>query len=200
MAVAIAPEKELIDRAVALHGELCPGLATGIQVARLALREVGAHAPNHRVVAVAETDMCGVDAVQALTGCTVGNRNLVMLDYGKLAFQFFTDGRSIRISGRHPWSTAYQAARRRNVASTASAAQNGEFEKLHRAEVDRILSTPPEELFSVSEITMERPLTSTVDPWLVCADCGEEVMETRIRHLDGRQVCVPCYHRGTGRS
>lgn len=200
MAVAIAPEKDLIDRAVALHGDLCPGLATGIQASRLALREVGAHAPDHRVVAVAETDMCGVDAIQALTGCTVGNRNLIMLDHGKLAFQFFTDGRAIRINGRHPWSTEYQAARRRNLTGTATAAEKAEFQTLHRAEVDRILSTPPEELFSVSTIAVDRPLTSTVDPWLICADCGEEVMETRIRHLDGRQVCIACYHKATGRS
>ena len=200
MAVAIAPEKELIDKAVAFHGELCPGLATGIQAARLALREIGAHARDHRVIAVAETDMCGVDAIQALTGCTVGNRNLITLDYGKLAFQFFADGRAVRINGRHPWSTEYQAARMRNIGGQATAAQKAEFERLHRAEVDRIMSTPPEELFDVSEFPAARPLTSTVDPWLVCADCGEEVMETRIRHLGGRQVCIPCYHKATGRS
>lgn len=200
MAVAVAPEKELIDKAVAFHGELCPGLATGIQAARLALREVGAHARDHRVVAVAETDMCGVDAVQALTGCTLGNRNLIMLDHGKLTFQFFTDGRAVRISGRHPWSTEYQAARMRNVGGTATAAEKANFQKLHVAEVERILSTPPEQLFNVAQIPADRPLTSTVDPWLVCADCGEEVMETRVRHHDGREVCIPCYHKATGRS
>lgn len=199
MAVAVTVEKELIDKAVAFHGELCPGLATGIQAARLALRELGG-ATGKRVVVVAETDMCGVDAIQALIGATVGSRNLVMLDYGKLGFQFFTEGRAFRISGKHPWSAEYQAARRQHLAGGAGAAGDREFARLHQAEVDRILSTPPEELFAVAEFQAGRPLTSTVDPWLTCAECGEEVMETRIRHQNGHQLCVPCYHKATGRS
>ena len=34
-------DQAIIDRAVSYHGSLCPGLAVGIQAARLALREVG---------------------------------------------------------------------------------------------------------------------------------------------------------------
>ena len=42
------------------------------------------------VVAVTETDMCGVDAIQFLTGCTYGKGNLIHLDYGKMAFSFYS--------------------------------------------------------------------------------------------------------------
>lgn len=200
MALTSVIETELVDRASAFHGELCPGLATGIQAARLALRELGEPGEHAALVAVAETDMCGVDAVQALTGCTIGNRTLIMLDYGKIGYQFFTAGRAIRIAGRHPWSLEFQAARRRMLAGTATEQERAVYPRLLAAEVDRILATPPEELFTLQEISAERPLTSSVDPWLTCDECGEEVMESRIRHFQGRELCIPDYHKVTGRS
>ncbi len=61
------------------HGHMCPGLAMGIRAAEVALTEIGPHAEDEEVVAVVETDMCGVDAIQALTGCTFGKGNLHVL-------------------------------------------------------------------------------------------------------------------------
>ena len=95
-------DEPTLDRIVDFHGHLCPGLAMGIQAAQIALREIGAHAKDEEVVAVVETDMCGVDAIQFLTGCTFGKGNLIHRDWGKNAFSFFrrSDGRAIRISLR----------------------------------------------------------------------------------------------------
>lgn len=200
MALATAIEQTLIDKATALHGELCPGLAAGIQIARLAMSELGEGSPFVGVVAVAETDMCGVDAVQAITGCTVGNRNLIMLDYGKIGFQFFKDGRAFRISGDHPWSADWQALRRALQDGTATLDERAAYPVRRAAEVDRILSTPPEELFAVREFKAAPPLTPTVDAWLACDQCGEDVMESRIRRFLGRALCIPDYHAATGRS
>ncbi len=45
----------------------------GVRAAEVALEEIGAHSADEEVVAIAETDMCGVDAIQFLTGCTFGN-------------------------------------------------------------------------------------------------------------------------------
>ncbi len=36
-----------------------------------------------------ENDTCGLDAVQYLTGCTLGKGNLICRDRGKQAFSFF---------------------------------------------------------------------------------------------------------------
>jgi len=73
MTVSISSDQ--MERAVQFHGHWCPGLATGIRAAELALREIG-HEADEEVVAVVETDMCGVDAIQFLTGCTFGKGNL----------------------------------------------------------------------------------------------------------------------------
>jgi len=85
-----------LERVVSFHGHLCPGLAMGVQASRLALREIGPSAKDEEVVAVVETDMCGVDGIQFLTGCTFGKGNLVHRDYGKNAYTFYrrSDGRA----------------------------------------------------------------------------------------------------------
>ena len=60
--------EEQIRQVIDFHGHSCPGLAIGIRAAELALREIGPHAADEEVAAVVETDMCGVDAIQFLTG------------------------------------------------------------------------------------------------------------------------------------
>lgn len=81
-------QAELLNQIQSFHGHLCPGLAIGIQASNIALREIGAHSADEEVIAVVETDMCAVDAVQFLTGCTFGKGNLIFRDYGKNAFTF----------------------------------------------------------------------------------------------------------------
>ena len=61
----------MIQKTVAFHGHMGPGRATGIRAAEVVLRDIGPHAHDEEVVAVVETDMCGVDAIQSLTGCTL---------------------------------------------------------------------------------------------------------------------------------
>lgn len=190
-------DRAIIDRAVAYHGPLCPGLAVGIQAGRLALREVGRASDTNRIIAVAETDICAVDAIQALVGTTVGNRNLVIHDWGKVAFTFFraSDGKAVRLAGRPAWAPDFQALRLRVQSGRASAAEVARFPQANAAEVERILAMSPEELFEVQQVHAAPPATSKVDGWTSCAACGEDVMETRARARRGQILCVPCFER-----
>ena len=79
---------ETIDRVIGFHGHVCPGLVIGIRASELVGAQLGETEPAD-LVAVVETDMCGVDAVQFLTGCTLGKGNLIHKDHGKMAFSFF---------------------------------------------------------------------------------------------------------------
>jgi len=56
--------EELLNQIQAFHGHLCPGLVMGIRAAEIALQEIGAHSADEEVVAVVETDMCAIDAIQ----------------------------------------------------------------------------------------------------------------------------------------
>lgn len=191
-------DEQTLDRVVEFHGHMCPGLAMGIQASQLALREIGAHARDEEVVAVVETDMCGVDAVQFLTGCTFGKGNLIHRDWGKNAFSFFrrSDGRAVRISGRpNAWQRdpEHQALFAKVRAGQATDAERSRFQELHATQSRQVLSLDPDHLYQVEEIHATPPQRARIHASVACAECGEAAMETRVRRLDGRDLCQPCF-------
>ncbi len=191
-------DEETVERIKSFHGHMCPGLAMGIQAARLALREVGASSQDEEVVAAVETDMCAVDAIQFLTGCTFGKGNLVHRDYGKNAYTFWrrADGKAVRIVGRpdawqrDPGHQELFAKVRRGDASEDEVAR---FREQHEANAQVLLARDPDELFSVREVDDHPPKKARIHASIVCADCGEGTMETRIRHFGGRELCPECF-------
>src|SRR4030043_647719 len=92
--MACSISKELIEKTITFHGHSCPGLAIGIRAAELAFQKLDYPDPDN-LVAIVETDMCGVDAIQFLTGCTFGKGNLIHKDFGKMAFNFYDRSKKI---------------------------------------------------------------------------------------------------------
>mgnify|MGYP005857757715 CR=1 FL=1 len=179
------------------HGHWCPGLAIGIRVAEVALREIGPHAEDEEVVAIVETDMCAVDAIQYLTGCTFGKGNLIHRDYGKNAFTFVrrSDGKAIRIvlrtvAGDEP---APDGQALTQVAGDEQAAPEERERALRQGRAQAILERPLEELFEIEEVDLPIPPPARIHGSVRCAGCGEAVMETRARLLDGEAFCLPCF-------
>ncbi|NLL51829.1 MAG: formylmethanofuran dehydrogenase, partial [Peptococcaceae bacterium] len=88
------------QKAVEFHGHSCPGLAIGYKAAEAAKEKMGiTFASDEEVVCVTENDACGVDAIQLLTGCSIGKGNLIYRGTGKMAFSFFNrkNGESLRM-------------------------------------------------------------------------------------------------------
>jgi formylmethanofuran dehydrogenase subunit E len=72
---------------VEFHGHTCPGLGIGFQAARILMELLNVRkAPDEELLAIVETDACGADAIQVMTGCTFGKGNFVFKNYGKHAF------------------------------------------------------------------------------------------------------------------
>ncbi len=189
---------ETLDRIVAFHGHMCPGLALGIQAARIALREIGAHAQDEEVVATVETDMCAVDAIQFLTGCTFGKGNLVHRDLGKNAYTFWrrSDGKAIRVSGRpnvRRRTPEHQTLFERVGAGEATPEERTRLWELHHERSREILELEPEDLFTVVPVDDAPPRKARVHVSVECESCREETMETRIRLLRGKQLCPDCF-------
>jgi formylmethanofuran dehydrogenase subunit E len=190
------------EEAAAFHGHMCPGLAIGVRAAEIALREIGPHAVDEEVVAVVETDMCAVDAIQLLTGCTFGKGNLLHRDVGKNAFTFFrrSDGRAIRIVTKPsgfvlPDATSPVA---RDAAAAADVPREAEAARAERTRL--ILEAPAERLFTVSQVHAAPPHVARVHRSVTCAQCAEAVMETRIRLFEGRSLCIPCFEAREARA
>jgi formylmethanofuran dehydrogenase subunit E len=191
-------DEATLERVVEFHGHMCPGLAMGVQAAQIALREIGPHAKDEEVVAVVETDMCAVDAIQFLTGCTFGKGNFVHRDWGKNVYSFYrrSDGRAIRIAGRpDAWKRdpEHQELFAKVRTGMATDAEKARFQQLHQAQSRVVLDLDPDDLFSIEEISGPPPRTARIHATVVCARCGEGAMETRIRRLDGQELCPPCF-------
>ncbi len=59
-------EESMIENAILFHGHKCPGLAAGIRISEVVLRELGKPARDEEMVAIVENSSCGVDAIQYL--------------------------------------------------------------------------------------------------------------------------------------
>ena len=191
-------DEQTLQRVVDFHGHMCPGLAMGVQAARIALREIGPHAKDEEVVAVVETDMCGVDAIQFLTGCTFGKGNLIHRDWGKNVYTFFrrSDGRAVRIAGRpNAWQRdpEHQELFAKVRANQATPEEKARFQELHQSQSRKVLDLDPDELFTFQEVAGPPPQRARIHATVLCAQCGEGAMETRIRRLGGRDLCPPCF-------
>jgi formylmethanofuran dehydrogenase subunit E len=184
---------------VQFHGHFCPGIAIGVRAAELALREIGPHAADEEVVAIVETDMCAVDAIQFMTGCTFGKGNLIHLDYGKNAFTFIrrSDGKAIRLVMRpQSWGKSDDEQRdllARIQSGESNLEEHQSFQGLFQQRAQAILDLPLEMLFEVQTVEARIPAKARVRESIQCEDCGEMVMETRIRLLNGRKLCIPCF-------
>jgi formylmethanofuran dehydrogenase subunit E len=198
-------EAEELERIVEFHGHMCPGLALGIHVAKIALREIGAHAQDEEVVATVETDMCAVDAIQFLTGCTFGKGNLIHRDLGKNAYTFWrrSDGKAIRISGRpgvRRRDPEHQALFELLGVGEATPGERDRLWELHHERSAAILAMQPEELFTVVPVDDAPPRRARVHVSVECTSCGEETMETRIRLFRGNRLCPDCFDWELGAS
>jgi formylmethanofuran dehydrogenase subunit E len=161
---------------IAFHGHSCPGLAMGYRMALAGLAALAAmRSEDEEIVAIVENNACGVDALQSLSGCTFGKGNLIFRDYGKQVYTLYNRNRrkGIRVAFNY-----------RNLPENI------------RADRDRftdwILSAPDDRIVEIREVEMKEPEPARIFKSVPCDLCGENVMETRTREVNGQTVCIPC--------
>lgn len=168
------------ERCIAFHGHSCPGLAIGYRACEAAREKLQLRfAPDEELVCVTENDACGVDAVQLLTGCSMGKGNLIYRPRGKMAFSFFCrrSDTCLRIVFKQPFLLDGDRA----------------------AWQKYILEAPADELFDFKVPAYEPPAKARIFTRVACAQCGEGVAENMARLQDGHIVCLDClpdYSRG----
>lgn len=97
--------ESLLEAAVLFHGHRCPGQVLGVRIVIAGCRALGIRAPERHgkaLVAFVEIDRCATDAVEALTGVSLGKRTLKHIDHGKMAVTFVDvpSGRAVRVAAR----------------------------------------------------------------------------------------------------
>lgn len=181
------------------HGHECLGLAIGFRQALLALEFLGVkRAKDEELLAIVETDACGVDAVQVLTGCTLGKGNLIYKDAGKQALTLANrrTGKAVRIVLKPDAISEdekFSALRSKIAANTASEKEKAEWDEVQKERVKSFLNAPSEKLFRIKEVEMPPIERARLFKTVVCSKCREPFAETKARLADGQIVCGDCY-------
>jgi formylmethanofuran dehydrogenase subunit E len=190
--------QETIDNVIGFHGHFCPGLSIGIRASELARRELG-NLPDTRMVCITETDMCGVDAVQYLTGCTFGKGNLIHRDHGKMAFSFFDreNGQGFRCilkpEARGDAGGELSRLSRKIADGTANPEEEARSHVIRQQMQERIMDADLDALFEITAPRERMPRRARVLESLHCEMCGEATMESRTRRFAGKILCQPCF-------
>ncbi len=184
--------EQLLNESSRIHGHLCPGQVLGIKMSILGLREVEIRDPKGKdrksIIVFVEMDRCATDAVQSVTGCSLGHRTMKFMDYGKMAATFLNlkTGRAVRVIAR---DDSRQKAK----------AYFPEIENKYEAQLEAYKIMPDNELFDVMEVQVKvnpedmpgRPLRR-----VKCDSCGEYVQDMREVEIDGKILCRPCADTG----
>lgn len=189
---------ELVRAVEQFHGHMCPGVAIGIQAALFALAELGRSSDSNDVVAIVETNMCAVDGIQYLLGCTFGRGNLVHLDHGKNVYSFVRtkDGKSLRLSVREgAWqrSAEHEELLSKTRSGLATEPQRVRYWELQREVSQQILEMAADRMFQISH----KPISLSQLPrdmhYRRCTKCGEMTNISRLTEAHEAQLCLPCF-------
>jgi formylmethanofuran dehydrogenase subunit E len=184
--------EQLLSESVRIHGHLCAGQVLGVRMSMLGLREIGIFDPKggdrKNIIVFVEMDRCATDAVQSVTGCSLGHRTLKFMDYGKMAAAFvnLATNKAVRIFAK-------------DESRTLAKNYFPDIENKYTAQLEAYKIMSDEELFNVMQVRVTiRPEDMPGRPSrrVVCETCGEQVQDGREQYRDGRALCRPCADRG----
>jgi formylmethanofuran dehydrogenase subunit E len=178
----------LLAESVRVHGHLCAGQVLGVRMSMLGLREIGVADPRgadrKKFLVYVEMDRCATDAVQSVTGCSLGKRSMKFVDYGKMAATFanLETGRAVRVLARE---------------DSRDAAKNlfPEMDDKYRAQLEAYKVMRESDLFDVMEVAVAPPPEDMPGRPLrrvPCDECGEFVQDMRDVAHGGRTLCRAC--------
>ena len=184
--------ESLLEASVELHGHLCPGQVLGVKMSLLGLREIGITDPRGRdrksLIVFVEMDRCATDAVQSVTGCSLGRRTMKFMDFGKMAATFLNlrTGRAIRVIAKEE---ARQKAKE----------YFPEIESKYTAQLEAYKIMSEEDLFDVMDVQVTIPpedMPGRPVQRIRCDSCGEYVQDMREVYREGKVLCRPCSYPG----
>lgn len=171
---------EQLAKAAEFHGHICGGIAIGTKLAMYGMELLGMelNQRHKNLIVFLEIDRCMSDAVQSVTGCSMGKRTLKQMYYGKFAATFYNQdtGEALRITD-------------------ADANKKSKVKETKEEMIARFRQTPPEDLFKVEKVKIElsrgdmpgKPYTTAF-----CCQCGEKVSDGKHVLIGGKAYCRSC--------
>ena len=190
--------KEDFNQCVKFHGHLCPGLAIGFRAAQVLMKRLGVRkAPDEELVVMVETDACGADAIQVMTGCTFGKGNFIFKNYGKHAFSLMDRkrGTGVRVCLRpdiFKSDAEFLSLFERVQSNEALPVELERFGQLQMEKTKKILDGDSDFLFKIEEISPDIPAKARVIESGICDLCGEPTKRDLLLQRNGKQRCILC--------
>jgi len=189
---------QMLQECIRFHGHFCPGLSIGFKAAEELMRILQAKkAGDEELFAIVETDACGADAIQVITGCTFGKGNFFFLDYGKHAFTLGSRQRNKAVraslrSARETFDPDFVSLFEVIQSKNGTAQERLRFLELREKASRRIIDMEVERLFTIREVAMEFPPKAPVVLSEVCRQCNEPVRFDYLQDFNGVLLCPSC--------
>ncbi|MCX8061445.1 MAG: FmdE family protein, partial [Anaerolineales bacterium] len=177
---------QYLQISAAQHSHLCPRQVLGVRMALAGIHALGMALPppRRRLLVVCETDGCFCDGLIAVTGCTVGHRNLRIVDYGKVAATFADVETEFAI----------RIAPQRDARQKAQLYAPDE-KKTYFAQLVGYGCMPDDELFTFQVVQLlpsAKALLSRPGVRVHCSVCGEEIINEREVFVREQVLCRAC--------
>jgi formylmethanofuran dehydrogenase subunit E len=191
-------ETEDFKKCADFHGHICPGLAIGYRSSKRALEWLKENrAEDEEIVAIVETNACGADAVQVLTGCTFGKGNLFFKDHGKQVLTLLSrkSGDGVRVAlkaGALQLNEEHRRLMDKIRDGSATESEKARFQDLHLKRSRDIMEGSEEALFDVRKIHEALPPKAKIEPSEPCDRCGEPTMASKLSAQGGMRLCGGC--------
>jgi formylmethanofuran dehydrogenase subunit E len=137
-----------------------------------------------KLYVLVEIDRCATDAIQSVTGCSLGKRSMRWMDFGIMAATFVNleTGKAVRITAREE---------SRELSKKYYPALANKYQQ--QLEAYKIM--PEEELFSFQDVKVDIPECDMPGRPLRrvrCDGCADYVQDCREVEQDGKILCRAC--------
>ncbi len=184
--------QRLLEESAKIHGHLCPGQVLGVRMAMYGLARIGIADPKgedrKKIYLFVEIDRCATDALQSVTGCSLGHRNMKFMDYGKMAATFvnLSNGLAVRVVAREE-------------AKLRAKDYFPDINDKYQSQREAYKIMPDEELFSHEWVLVNIPQEDLPGKPLTrvrCERCGEHVQDKREINNGEGVLCRKCHSGG----
>lgn len=177
----------LLERSTTIHGHICAGQVIGVRMSMLGLAAIGIDDPKAQrkeFYVLVEIDRCATDAIQSVTGCSLGKRSMKWLDYGIMAATFVNlkTKQAVRI-------TALEEARETSKKYVPAIGDK------YKQQLEAYRIMPDVELFKVQSVKIAIPAADMPGrpmKRVQCTECGDWVQDCREVLRNGKTLCRPC--------
>ncbi len=180
--------EELLEISTKIHGHICAGQVIGVRMSMLGLERIGIEDPKgadrKKLYVLVEIDRCATDAIQSVTGCSLGKRSMRWMDFGIMAATFVNleTGKAVRITAREE---------SRELSKKYYPALANKYQQ--QLEAYKIM--PEEELFSFQNVKANIPecdMPGRPMRRVQCDECADYVQDCREVEQDGKTICRAC--------